>query len=225
MKLGVKFSEQNTEFAAGFGEVQTASDGGYERGYAVGYEKGNSDGYIRGHDEGVDAGVEQGYNAGMDAIVNQTVVSYRNDVLEKMSVAFFQGCITLETIILPKLTHIPSFLNCTALKNCDFSGARYVQSGVFKNCTSLEKMELPSAEQIHSNTFENCTSLHTLILRRTASIVSLGNTSSFAGTPIANGTGFIYVPDALVERYKTATNWSTYAAQIKPISELEVVDA
>lgn len=42
---------------------------------------------------------------------------------------------------------------------------------------------------------------------------------TFTNTLIASGTGFIYVPDALVESYKTATNWSTYADQILPLSE------
>ena len=42
----------------------------------------------------------------------------------------------------------------------------------------------------------------------------------FYNTAIENGTGYIYVPDSLVDSYKTATNWSTYASQIKPISEL-----
>ena len=31
---------------------------------------------------------------------------------------------------------------------------------------------------------------------------------------------YFYVPDNLVDSYKAATNWSTYAAQIRPISEL-----
>ena len=37
---------------------------------------------------------------------------------------------------------------------------------------------------------------------------------------IIRGTGYIYVQDNLVEQYKSATNWSTYADQIKPLSEL-----
>ena len=46
-------------------------------------------------------------------------------------------------------------------------------------------------------------------------------TSKYAlyNTPIAKGTGYIYVPDALVNDYKKATNWSVFANQIKPLSE------
>ena len=36
---------------------------------------------------------------------------------------------------------------------------------------------------------------------------------------VKNNIEYIYVPDDLVENYKTATNWSVYASQIKPLSE------
>jgi hypothetical protein len=36
---------------------------------------------------------------------------------------------------------------------------------------------------------------------------------------IEDGTGYIYVPSALVETYKTASNWVTYAAQIRAIED------
>jgi hypothetical protein len=46
-------------------------------------------------------------------------------------------------------------------------------------------------------------------------VVKLINVSAFVSTPFASGGtgGTVYVPAALVETYKTATNWSTlYAA-------------
>jgi hypothetical protein len=59
-----------------------------------------------------------------------------------------------------------------------------------------------------------------LIIRNSTTLATLGSTNAFSNTPIASGTGYIYVPDDLVDRYKQATNWSTYASQIKGISEL-----
>ena len=47
----------------------------------------------------------------------------------------------------------------------------------------------------------------------------LPNASAFNNSSIAGGTGFIYVQDDLVDTYKSAENWSTYASQIKPLSE------
>lgn len=218
MTFRVKFSEKGGSFRARFGQTYNLSDGGYERGYAAGYEDGNAEGYTKGHANGVKDGVEQGFNDGMDAIVNQSVVSYSNDTITALAVSFFQNCKTLETISLPKVTHLTGFRGCTALKNCDFAGARYIQSGIFQGCISLETLDFPSAEQIHSNTFENCTSLTTLILRGNR-LCTLGNTNSFANTPIASGSGYVYVPSALVDSYKSASNWSTYASQIRAIED------
>ena len=50
--------------------------------------------------------------------------------------------------------------------------------------------------------------------------VPVGGNNMFQGTPIDTGTGSIYVPDSLVENFKSATNWSSYADVIKPISEM-----
>ena len=60
--------------------------------------------------------------------------------------------------------------------------------------------------------------LSTLVIKG-ATVPQLTSTSVFDNTPIADGTGSIYVPDALVEQYKVATNWAIYADQIKPLSE------
>lgn len=67
----------------------------------------------------------------------------------------------------------------------------------------------------------NCSSLKSFILRKTDKPASLAQVAAFRGSAIESGTGYVYVPDELVESYKSATNWATYADQIKPISELE----
>lgn len=67
--------------------------------------------------------------------------------------------------------------------------------------------------------FNGCSALTALILRNPDSVVTLTNTNALSGTPIASGTGYIYVPSALVDSYKAATNWSTYAAQFRAIED------
>lgn len=62
------------------------------------------------------------------------------------------------------------------------------------------------------------------------SVFRLTNSNAFNGTPISGNyatKGYVYVPDNLVDEYKSATNWATYADAIKPLSELpqEVKDA
>ena len=72
--------------------------------------------------------------------------------------------------------------------------------------------------------FRFCYSLNTVIINN-ETLFKMTNTNMFQNTPIASGTGYVYVPDNMVETYKTATNWSTYADQIKPISELPTEEA
>lgn len=87
-------------------------------------------------------------------------------------------------------------------------------------CGALERAEFNNLTKIYALGFSTNSKMSTLIIR-TPSVCELLNTSALTSTPIANGTGYVYVPDNLVSSYKTATNWSTYASQIKGLSELE----
>lgn len=60
MIVNVAFEENDVSFKANFGEVQTASDGGYERGYEAGLKKGHSNGYTEGKADGFEEGKEAG---------------------------------------------------------------------------------------------------------------------------------------------------------------------
>lgn len=96
-----------------------------------------------------------------------------------------------------------------------------IRGYAFYSCTSLTTINLPLVTTIAQYALSKCTALTALILRNEAKICTLQKASTLQSTPIASGTGYIYVPDALVDKYKAATNWSTYADQIKPLSELE----
>lgn len=109
---------------------------------------------------------------------------------------------------------------CNYLVNVYLPKCTNLSGYSFGICPLLERVELGAMTNIRAYDFYNCTNLTTLIINNTATVCSLANVSAFTGTGIASGTGYIYVPDALVNSYKTATNWSTYAAQIKGISEL-----
>ena len=123
--------------------------------------------------------------------------------------AFFQ-CTSLETIDLPSVTRISSnvFTGCAKLKSVYIH--QYLSLGVFvSNCYSLTKLVLYSDRVCplsKTNAFNGC--YHIL------------GTVDATYNPEGLKDGYIYVPDNLVEDYKAATNWSVYADQIKPLSEL-----
>ena len=86
---------------------------------------------------------------------------------------------------------------------------------VFKNCPNLILLDCYSCSPYFDTTNTN---LSTLVLRSTT-LCSLSSIDDISMTQIAAGNGYVYVQDDLVEKYKSATNWSTYADQIKPLSE------
>jgi hypothetical protein len=88
------------------------------------------------------------------------------------------------------------------------------------NCNSLKKLDFGSLSNgIGGAAFYSCSSLNTLILRYADGVPALSNKNAFTSTPIALGTGYIYVPQDLVEQYKEATNWSLFADQIRAIED------
>ena len=134
------------------------------------------------------------------------------------------------------------FQNCTSLEDLDLPS--YAWSGgnnTFRGCTSLKRLrlgkstdcsgwqmfyELPAlrtvdfgAMRMIRTDFHDSTLLDALIIRTSNYVCTIQNTSVLAPTAIASGTGYIYVPAALVDRYKAATNWSVYADQFRAIED------
>ena len=87
-----------------------------------------------------------------------------------------------------------------------------------RGCTILTTVDTPNLLSIEQGALAACPALEALILRGNI-VVKLTATDALTGSGIANGTGYIYVPSALVDSYKTASNWSTYAAQIRAIED------
>lgn len=141
----------------------------------------------------------------------------------------FANCTKITALNLPKLEIITdgnqTFVTMTNLQELSLPKLTKISScnAMFNGCQNVCKIDLPllSDSTIGTSCFYNCYDLHTLILGGDT-INPLGNTNAFnnAGRNTPNGLS-IYVPDALVEAYKTATNWTAHASKIKPISELE----
>lgn len=155
--------------------------------------------------------------------------------------AGFRGCTKLSTINIPKVTSIGTnafmncssitnmslsvvptvntslFYGCTSLESVNFPDATSVKNDAFRSCTKLKKVDLAKVTSINAQAFKDCSAITSIILRSTT-MCTLANVSAFAGSSIESGTGYVYVQDDLLESYRTATNWSTYAEQIVPLS-------
>lgn len=119
------------------------------------------------------------------------------------------------------------FRYCSNISNIDLSNFNTskvtTMQWMFYSCVGLTELDLSNFDTSNvtnnANMFYGCSKLEKLIINN-PNVFKMTSTNMLTNTPIAKGTGYIYVPDDLVETYKTATNWSTYADQIKGMSEL-----
>lgn len=136
----------------------------------------------------------------------------------------FSGCKNLVSVQLPssivKLSDY-TFGKCTMLNPRDMlmscPNLTTLDTGLFNDCKSqyFTEIKIPSSvTTIGTMVFRYCTNLTKVILMSSAPPSVADN--SFIGTP---ATLIFYVPDESVEAYKTASNWSTYASRIKPMSK------
>ncbi|MGN1444153.1 MAG: leucine-rich repeat protein, partial [Acutalibacteraceae bacterium] len=134
---------------------------------------------------------------------------------------------------------INSFGYCTALESVRFPNAASISAtSAFEHCDNLKQVRFPKLESVGTQCFWYSgliradfsvlssignfafwsTPLEMLIIR-SETLCTLANTNSFGNTPIAAGTGYVYVPSALVDEYQSATNWTAYSAQIRAIED------
>lgn len=155
----------------------------------------------------------------------------------------FESCVRLSTINLPKVTALDGdvFAN-SAIQQANFPLVTTIGGSCFYTTKHLISANLPlvtslpinsfrlstiqtadfaAVTNINRTAFTDCTSFETLIIRTPSVCVISDISVALRGSKIAAGTGYIYVPDNLVDSYKAATNWVALANQIKPISALE----
>lgn len=176
------------------------------------------------------------------SFLDGTITAYSNSELTEIREKAFYGCIKmtsvdlpnvtvlgadafhtckwLETINIPKLTAIPyqCFYYCFSLPDVlVFSACKNI-AGYAISYAETKKLDILGGGQIDSFAFYRASYFTTLILRNTETVTTLQAAPSSIWSDYTAVT--VYVPDALLESYKTATNWAKMAGQIKALSEL-----
>lgn len=166
-----------------------------------------------------------------DRFVNQVILQNVTQIGENA----FYNCKALKTILADKLYNAGrAAFNGSGLTQVIFPKLETIRAQAFAWCASLVKVKCDKATMILDDAFNGCANLETvdilggsslssfsrnplayfknLVMRDTSKVTATGSLSWMPST------ASIYVQDDLVEQYKTATNWSTKASQIKPLS-------
>lgn len=135
----------------------------------------------------------------------------------------FYSCTSLTTVDLPSATTIghSGFRGCTALTEVKLPQVTTLNHYAFYECSALSTVDFPLLTSIRSRVFLYCRALATLILR-SETMATLEDSASLNETAIASGTGYIYVPAALVDTYKAATGWSKFADQFRALEDYTI---
>lgn len=108
---------------------------------------------------------------------------------------------------------INAFYSCTELTNVTIGNSvTSIESSAFYGCLGLTSITIPnSVTSVGNSAFYNCTGLTEIDFSTHTTIPTLYSTTAFDNT---SASLVIKVPSALLDEWKAATNWSTYADKI-----------
>lgn len=163
-----------------------------------------------------------------DAIISRTITSLVTNSFQTIGDMAFADCNALKSVYITSVNHLgfEAFGNCAALETVKMFAGNTSTMGaqVFFECPKLKIVDMTDIGLIGNYCFYNCTNLETLILRRGPyeRIASLYHANALSNTKIANGTGYIYVPEeymmSYTDKYNT-TPWYTYVNQFRAIED------
>ena len=152
------------------------------------------------------------------AIIDRSITEYSNDNIETIAAYAFYQCSSLLSVDMPAATSIgyEAFSNCSSLTTVSLPAATSIGSNAFYYCEKLTTVDLPMATSIGAYVCASCSALKALIIR-TGQVCSLD-----ADLGYGTDSCYIYVPRALINDYKAATNWAKYADKFRALEDYTV---
>jgi hypothetical protein len=147
-------------------------------------------------------------------------ITFPNSVTEILGYVM-TNCQSIDEIIIPDTVTSLSgytFDTClTAQKLVIGSGITTIPNNFASTCYSLIRIDFPAGiTSIGASAFANCQGVLWYNFTHCAAVPTLANTNAFTNI---NANCKIEVPAALVDEWKAATNWATYADHIVGIAQ------
>ena len=158
--------------------------------------------------------------------------------VQKIGTYAFNKNMQLEEVYFPECTSLGRdvFSNSQGtnkVTKASFPKLETVPNQSLRDWWSVEILDFAVATLIMNNCFSYDSSLVALVLR-SPTLCALNNVNNFNGCYHYHGTvnttynpdglkdGYIYVPSALIEEYKVATNWVTFADRFRALEDYTV---
>lgn len=152
--------------------------------------------------------------------------------IEEIGDESFAHCAALASVTLSNAKTIGrAAFTSTAIDPKQFPKTTEIGSNCFANVKTMTSADFPVIERIGWRAFSGCSALETVVIRNSERVVVVfkennihidGGSQIFESTLIASGTGYIYVPKALIQQYKTAEHWNVYANQYRSLEDYTV---
>ncbi len=181
--------------------------------FAIGY----GEGYADGHSTGISYLKDLIENAG-------TITECSNSYITKIGECAFAYWNELEAVNFPNVTKLChwAFLECGSLTDVVLPKLERIEGSPFDECSNIKVLDFSSVIRFGPNALEYAYSLKALVLRNEQQVCQLDGNRALVETQIDYGEGYIYVPRALLDSYKAATNWSAYADQLRALEDYTV---
>ena len=163
------------------------------------------------------ANLPSGNGSILISLIDRTATSFEiPEGTTSIGVYAFAYCSSLASIIIPDgvtLIGEAAFALCESLTSITIpDSVTSIEDSAFYGCTGLTSVTIGnSVTSISNAAFGNCTNLTEIDFSTHNAVPTLADTSAFDNT---SASLVIKVPSALLDEWKAATNWATYADKI-----------
>lgn len=137
----------------------------------------------------------------------------------------FSGCSKLTELSLPNLTTCDSYIvTGTPLTKIVLPKLKIMPNSIFNQAKSLKFIDTPALQTVNGMycfTYCQC-EMHWMLRQNT--VIPMTSSAALSNSWFASSgkPAYIYVPSVLIDSYKTATNWATYADRFRALEDYTV---